>query len=429
MSNRTIQVDYLARVEGEGGLVIRIAGDKVKEVRLRIFEPPRFFEAFLRGRALVEVPDIVARICGICPVAYQMSSCHALERALGVRVEGPLRELRRLLYCGEWIESHVLHTFLLHAPDFLGYQDALAMARDHPDWVQRGLRMKKAGNALVTRIGGREIHPINVRVGGFYSLPERRQLLAQVDELRWGRDAAHASIEWLAGFEFPEFERDYEFVALRHPNEYPFNEGHIVSNRGLDIDVSEYENHFEEQHVEHANALHSIVKGRGDYHCGPLARFNLNFDRLTPTAQQAARAVGLVPPVRNPFRSLVVRAVETFWAFEEALRIIETWEPPAQSAVELPRRAGTGWGCTEAPRGILWHRYRVDADGLVEDARIVPPTSQNQKCIEADLFEMAPALAELPLSEATWRAEHAVRNYDPCISCATHFLRLRIERE
>jgi coenzyme F420-reducing hydrogenase alpha subunit len=429
MAHRTIKVDYLARVEGEGALTIRYKGKEPTEVRLRIFEPPRFFEAFLRGRAMGEAPDITARICGICPVAYQMSACHAIEKACGVQVGGSLRELRRLLYCGEWIESHVLHAFLLHAPDFLGFQDSLAMAKVHPEWVKRGLRMKKAGNAIVNTLGGREIHPINVRLGGFYRAPSKTELRALVDELEWGADASHAAILWMAAFPFPEFQRDYEFVALSHHAEYPFNEGRLVSSKGLDIEVSQYDDHFEELHVEHSNALHSVRCGGGDYLVGPLARFNLNFDRLTPGAQQAAREVGLVPPVTNPFKGLLVRMVETLYAYEEALRIIRSYEPPERPNVPVPARAGTGYSCTEAPRGILVHRYTLDAAGLIQDAKIVPPTSQNQKSIEADLFSMARELADLPLPDATWRAEQAVRNYDPCISCATHFLRLEIERE
>jgi len=429
MPHRTIKVDYLARVEGEGGLTIRYRDDQVQDVKLRIFEPPRFFEALLCGRSRLEAPDITARICGICPVAYQMSACHAIEAAADVQVPGPLRDLRRLLYCGEWIESHALHTFMLHAPDFLGYPDAVAMAQDHPEWVKRGLRMKKTGNALVTLVGGREIHPVNVRVGGFYRLPSQQDLHGLVAELEWGRDAARASVAWMAGFDFPDFERDYEFVALRHPGEYALNEGRIVSSKGLDSAVADYEAHFEEEHVEHSNALQSRRKDGGDYMCGPLARFNLNFDRLSPPAQEAARAAGLAVPCKNPFRGLVVRAVEMLWAFDEALRLIAAWEPPEHPYVEVPARAGRGCACTEAPRGILYHRYDVDDAGLIQEVKIVPPTAQNLKCIEADLWRMAPELAAMALEDATLRAEQAVRNYDPCISCATHFLRLDIVRE
>ena len=425
---RTVQVNYLARVEGEGGLYVKIRDNAVQDVQLRIFEPPRFFEAFLRGRAFTEAPDLTARICGICPVAYQMSACHALEDAAGVQVGGAIRELRRLLYCGEWIESHTLHIYMLHAPDFLGYPDAIALAKDYPEVVQRGLQLKKVGNALMALLGGREIHPINVRVGGFYRVPTRQDLAPLAERLLWARDAALATVRLVAGFSFPDFTGDYEFVALRHPTEYALNEGRLVSNRGLDIPVSAYEDHFVEQHVAHANALHSVLKARGAYFTGPLARYNLNFDRLSPLAQEAAREAGLGTWVNNPFQSIVVRAVETVYACDEALRIIAAYEPPALPAVPVEPRAATGYGCTEAPRGILYHRYEVDAQGLIRSAKIVPPTSQNQKTIEDDLRRFAGQYVQLSDSELQWRCEQAVRNYDPCISCATHFLQLTVDR-
>ncbi|MEZ4263753.1 MAG: nickel-dependent hydrogenase large subunit [Polyangiaceae bacterium] len=425
---RTIKVDTLARVEGEGSLLIRLEGGRAAQVELRIFEPPRFFEAFLRGRAQAEVPDITARICGICPVAYQMSSCHAIEDVAGVAVGGVLRALRRLLYCGEWVESHALHVFMLHAPDFLGYDDALAMAKDHPDVVRKGLRIKKAGNAIVAKLGGREIHPINVRVGGFYRVPTRDELRELLPEIAWAKGAAREALGWVAGFTFPAFERDYELVALRHPDEYPFCEGRIVSSKGIDIAVREFDDHFVEEQVAHSTALHARVRARGPYLCGPLARFNLDFDQLSDVARDAARAVGFEPPCLNPFKSILARCVEMVQALDEAERIIGAYTPPDRPFVDVAPRAGTGFGASEAPRGLLYHRYSVDDEGTITDARIVPPTSQNQKTIEDDLFAMADTLAALPHREATWRAEQAVRNYDPCISCSTHFLQLRVER-
>lgn len=421
---KTIKVDYLARVEGEGALTIKFKGKEVRSVELRIFEPPRLFEALLRGRSQLEVPDITARICGICPVAYQMSSCLALERALGVRVEGALRDLRRLLYCGEWIESHTLHVFMLHAPDFLGYPDVVAMARDHLEHVQRGLRIKKAGNAIVEKLGGRAIHPVNVRVGGFYRAPERRELAELLPELEWARAAIAEEARWIAGFELPDFERDYEFVAMTHPTEYAIDEGRIASSRGIDIDVADFEATFEEYQVPHSNALQARVKGRGEYFTGPLARFNLSSERLSPAAKEVAASIGLRAPCRNPFKGILVRAVEVFYAFDEAIRIIEGYTRPERSSVDVTPRVSEGHGCTEAPRGLLYHRYKVSADGLVTEARIVPPTSQNQLCIEGDLRAIAPRLVELSHEKATHLAEHTVRNYDPCISCATHFLKL-----
>jgi coenzyme F420-reducing hydrogenase alpha subunit len=426
---RTIRVDALARVEGEGALHVTVRGGAVSEVKLRIFEPPRFFEGLLRDRDYREAPDITARICGICPVAYQMSAVHALERAYGVAIDPGVRALRRLLYCGEWIESHALHVYMLHAPDFLGHESAIHMAKDHPLALQRGLQLKKAGNEIVATVGGREVHPINVRVGGFYRVPERGELRLLVDRLKWARDAALETVAWVAGFTYPEFEQDYEFVSLRHPSEYPMNEGRLVSNKGLDIDVAAYEEHFSEEQVPHSTALHSVHVGAGGYHVGPLARYSLNFDRLSPLAQRAAREAGLGPVCRNPFRSIVVRAVELVEACNEALRIIETYEPPEAPTAAVTHRAATGWACTEAPRGILYHRYRTDAAGLILEAKIVPPTAQNQKVIEQDLWRFVDSHLGLPEDVLAWRCEQAVRNYDPCISCAAHFLKLSMDRQ
>ncbi len=428
MSTKTIKVDYLARVEGEGAFSVKIRDNRVAEARLTIFEPPRFFEAFLRGRNYSEAPDITARICGICPVAYQMSAVHAMEQAFGVRVEGQLRALRRLLYCGEWIESHALHVYMLHAPDFLGYPDVMHMAQDHPEMVKRGLHMKKAGNALMAFLGGREIHPVNVRVGGFYRVPTRRAFEPLLEQLKWGREAAVETVRWVAQFSFPDFAPDYEFVALRHPEEYPLNEGRLVSNRGLDIPVDTYEEHFVEEHVSYSNALHSRLKERGAYFVGPLARYNLNFDRLSPLAQEAARAAGLGPACRNPFQSIIVRSVEILYAFDEAVRLIEQYEQPERPFVEMQPAAGIGCASTEAPRGILYHRYTLDDEGTIREARIIPPTSQNQKTIEDDLRQYVERHLDLDEERLTWQCEQVIRNYDPCISCATHFLKLQIER-
>ncbi len=424
MKSRTIKVDYLARVEGEGGLLVKVKNGQVTDVKFSIFEPPRFFEAFLRGRHFDEVADITSRICGICPIAYQMSAVHAIEDAFGVRVNGQLRALRRLIYCGEWIESHALHIFMLHAPDFLGYEDAIRMAKDHGDLVRNALRLKKIGNALVTLIGGREIHPVSVRVGGFYKVPEAADLRPIAEQLEWARDFAIEAVRFTSTLEFPEFDRDYEFVALRHPDEYPLNEGRLVSSKGLDIPVREYDLHFEEEHVAHSNALQSIMHGRGIYHVGPLARFALNADRLAPIAREAAARAGLGTICRNPFKSIIVRAVETVQACDEALRIIGQYEKPDRPAVDVHPSANAGHACTEAPRGILYHRYRIDAKGHVLDAKIVPPTAQNQRMIEDDLRQFAGARLETPTDKLTWQCEQAVRNYDPCISCATHVVTL-----
>jgi coenzyme F420-reducing hydrogenase alpha subunit len=425
---RTIRTDYLARVEGEGAMRVEIEDGRVVDVKLNIFEPPRFFEAFLRGRAFTEAPDITARICGICPVAYQMSSVQAMERIAGVEVDGQLRALRRLIYCGEWIESHALHVFMLHLPDFLGYESAVELARDQPDVVARALQLKKTGNELMAVVGGREVHPINVRIGGWYRAPRKPELAPLVEKLERARETALEAVRLTAGLDFPDYDCDYELVALDEPGEYPIDRGRIVSSAGLDIDVSDYDEHFVEEHVEWSNALHSRIVGRGSYLCGPLARFALAFDRLSPLARDAAGEAGLAPGERNPFRSIVVRSVEMVYAADEALRLISEYEEPDAPAVDVEPRAGVGWGATEAPRGLLYHRYELDAEGTILSAKIVPPTSQNQRTIEEDLRGVAERSLDLPEDELTLLCEQTIRNYDPCISCATHFLRLEVER-
>ena len=424
MRNKIIKVDSLARVEGEGAFTVEVRNGQVADVKLRIFEPPRFFEGLLRGRAYTEAPDLTARICGICPVAYQMTAVQAIESACGIAVEGPIRVWRRLLVCGEWIESHALHVHLLHAPDFLGYPDGLRMAKDHPEAVQRGLGIKKAGNDLLTLLGGREIHPINVRVGGCYRAPRKKELERLREQLCRAMEASMETVRWVAGLPFPNFERDYTFVSLRHVSEYPMNEGRIVSSGGLDVAVDAYEDHFIEEQVAHSHALHSVARAGGAYLVGPLARYNLNFDRLSPLAQEAAQSAGLGPVCRNPFQSIVVRSVEILYAFEEALRLLDCYEPPERPVVEVQPRAATGMSCTEAPRGLLYHRYRLDDQGLILDAKIVPPTSQNQKVMEDDLREVASRYLQLPHKELTWRCEQTIRNHDPCISCATHLVKM-----
>jgi coenzyme F420-reducing hydrogenase alpha subunit len=426
---RVLRTDYLARVEGEGAMYVRLEGREVAEVKLRIYEPPRFFEAFLRGRAFTEAPDITARICGICPVAYQTSAVRAMEDACGVAIdEGPLRDLRRLLYCGEWIESHSLHVYMLHAPDFLGYPGAVEMARDHREIVEQGLQMKKAGNLLMRVVGGREIHPVNVRVGGFYRVPRRDELAPLADPLERARETALATVRWTAQLPFPEVERAPELVALRDADGYPIDLGRIVSDRGIDSAPSGFDGLFAEEHVEHSNALHARVRARGPYLTGPLARYALASAQLRPLAREAAAEAGLGEVCRNPFRSIVVRAVELVQACDEALAIIARYERPDAPALAVQPRAGVGHGASEAPRGMLYHRYEIDAEGTILDARIVPPTSQNQLTIEADLREVVEQGIDLPDEQLAARCEQAIRNHDPCISCATHFLKLTVDR-
>jgi len=427
---RTLSVGALTRVEGEGALHVTLTDGIVDSVELNIYEPPRFFAAFLRGRAYTEPPDITARVCGICPVAYQISACNAIEDACGVTVDPELVALRRLLYCGEWIHSHALHIVLLHAPDFLGYPDGISLAKDRPEFIERGLSLKKAGNQLMEQIGGRSIHPINVRLGGFYSVPHRRDLRPLAEQLRRALDDALTMVRWVADFDFPDAEFDHELLALSHSESdshyYPIENGTIRRSAGADFTPAEFSNHVVESQVPHSTALQATLDGHR-YLTGPLARYSLNSAALSPLAREAATQARLGAVCRNPFRSIVVRAVEVVYAIEEALRIIDEYERPGRPFVNVPARAGVGHGVSEAPRGLLYHRYEISDDGLIKAATMVPPTAQNQGAIEHEMAELVAANLSLDDATLTSLCERAIRNHDPCISCSAHFLTLTID--
>ena len=424
---KTIQVAALARVEGEGGLYIAVKNGEAQEIRVNIYEPPRFFEGFLQGRFLQEVPDITARICGICPVAYQMSSVQALESALGITASADTQLVRDLLYCAEFIESHVLHIYMLQGPDLTGHESAISMAADAPEAVANALRSKKIGNNLLKAIGGRSIHPVNACVGGFYRWPKVEDLHALLPDLEWGLAHALETVRWAKTLPFPDFEVDYEYVAITNPDQYAILNGEIMSSKIGKISTDEFESTYLEKHVEHSNALHSYAKDGQPYMVGPLARFNLNFEQFGELAQQIAKEIDITPPLNNPYKGLIARAIETVEVYDRAIRLINAYQPGGASAQPLELKAGRGAAATEAPRGLLYHRYDIDDKGFIRHAQITPPTAQNLARMEADLWQLAPAVLTMEHEEATLTCEHLLRAYDPCISCATHFLKLTKE--
>jgi len=424
----SINVPMLARVEGEGALHLQIEDGRIEELRLQIYEPPRLFEKFLQGRHYTEVPDIVARICGICPVAYQMSAVQALEQIVAFTPNPWVRAMRRLMYCGEWIESHSLHIHLLAAPDYLGYDSAAAMARDYPDAVRRGLGLQLLGNDIIKLLGGRSVHPVGVRVGGFHHAPALAEVTALLTRLQNAVDDAAALITWVAGFDLPQQSQDFSTVAMRHSEEYPMNEGRLVSNAGLDIAVDGFSDHITEHQVPHSTALHALLQGQ-PYLVGPLARLNLNLDRVPESLAGILDSAGIKFPSHNMFHSMIARAAEIYLAITEAIAVLESYSYPDKPYSDVQMRAGSGYGCSEAPRGILWQHFQLDEQGLITRATIIPPTSQNQARIEADLHQSLQAFG-LDNSDEALRlhGEKVIRNYDPCISCATHFLKIDVKR-
>ncbi len=425
---KNIEIPALARVEGEGALYIRLEDGKINDIELNIYEPPRFFEGFLQGRFLQEVPDITARICGICPVAYQMSSVQALEKALHVQITPEIRALRRMLYDAEYIESHALHIYMLQAPDLLGHDSVLSLADVAPEVVKKALRLKKIGNQLLRAIGGRSVHPVNTCVGGFYRWPRIAAIKSLREDLIWGLEAAKETVRWATTLEFPELEiMDYEFVALTHDEEYAILEGEVLSSQEIKIPVEQFENRYLERHVKHSNALHSHTIDGTPYITGPLSRLNLNYDKLGQEASEILAEIDIKLPIRNPYKALIARAIELVEVYAEAIRLVDAYHPHGPSKMEFALREGEGMAASEAPRGLLYHRYIVNSNGSINHAYIVPPTAQNLARIEADLWKIAPQVINMPQDEASLACEHLVRSYDPCISCATHFLKLNIE--
>lgn len=427
-NNININVPILARVEGEGALTLSIRNNKIDSLALKIYEPPRLFEKFLETRSYTEVLDFVARICGICPVAYQMSAAHAIEQCFSVAPGPWVREMRRLFYCGEWIESHSLHVHLLAAPDFLGFQNAADMAKAYPDQVKMGLRLQAFGNALIKLLGARSVHPVGACVGGFYRAPSLAAVKQLLKAAKARVEDCVALITWLASLKLPDNSHDFTCVSLYHPHEYPMNEGLIISDKGLKITAAEYAQHFKEFQVPYSTALHSTLN-EASYLVGPLARVNNCFGHLPKEIHLLLQKLGIHFPTHNMFHSIIARAVEIYYGVLEAIRILENYSLPEKSVVAVTPKKGEGFGATEAPRGLLWHHYQFDQEGNVNFARIVPPTSQNQARMEADLRYSIEKFG-LHQSEEAIRAqsEMVIRNYDPCISCSTHFLTLHIAR-
>lgn len=431
MSTDTIKINVpvLARVEGEGALDLTIENRQITDLKLRIYEPPRYFEKFLEGRNYYDVPDTVARICGICPVAYQMSASRAIESIFGITVTPWIRAMRRVFYCGEWLQSHSLHIHLLAAPDFLGYNSVIEMSAQYGDEVRRGLKLQALGNELIALFGARSVHPVGVKIGGFSRAPDQSKVDELLPRITAAKQDAVDLIHWLETLELPDDKQDFVSVALHHDDEYPLNEGRLISDSGLDIPINEFENHFREMHVDHSTALHCLFDGK-PYLVGPLARLNLNADQLPEEVKAVVQSLKTRFPSKNMFHSIIARAIEIHFALVEAERLLGHYQPTEEPCMSVEAKAGTGYGCTEAPRGFLWHRYDMDENGCVSKAVIVPPTSQNQPRIEQDLKNSLISFGlDNEKHDLQLHAEKVIRNYDPCISCATHFLNLKLVRD
>jgi len=421
--DREIEVGYIARVEGQGSLEIRVSSGKVDELRFDIFEPPKFFEAFLIGRHCSEVHELTSRICGICPVPHQITALRAVENALGIHIGEQTRDLRKLMNYGCHIQSHILNLYFLAAPDYLGYESLFPMVKEHLEVVKRALRLKKLGNDLIELIGARAIHPTSAVVNGFTKIPERGDMELMRKRLVDAKQDACDTVEFVSSWKMPDFSRESEHVALSASGEFAINEGLLVSTEGMRIEEDKYREYVKESQVDYSWAKHSRIAGRGSFLVGPLARVNLNLDKLSHDAKKLAKEIGFEVPNFNPFMAHVARALEVVNAIDDCIEIIDR-VPLREEDRSYQVKSGTGFAVTEAPRGILYHSYEIGDDGSVKKADIVTPTAQNARNIENDLRALVPSMADLTNEDATLSCEMLVRAYDPCISCSVHYVNL-----
>lgn len=423
---KTIKIDYLARVEGEGGFLIEIRDGRLERLNVHIFEAPRFFEAFLKGRNYSDVIDFTARICGICPVAYQMSAVHAIEKIFGVTVTDPIKDLRRLMYCAEWISSHSLHIYLLQGPDFYDLESAW-FSKEYLPIAKRGLRFKKLGNEILALMGGRSVHPVSVVVGGFSSVPRKKDLLLLKEDILSAYEESLEGIMWASNLRFNDNIMDAEFVSLVNKEEYPINYGDVASNKGLNVSQDEFLDIIQEHQIQYSTALHSGIKRDNfitPYIVGPISRLNLNHDRLPSEIKDVLKNSGIELPLKNTHMSIIARSVELSYALYEILRLIDKYEEIDKPSVEFEPKEGQSTWITEAPRGILIHNYKIDVHGNVKACRLIPPTSQNMANVERDIANFVIQNINKPSEYLKKEVEKIIRSYDPCISCSVHLVKV-----
>ena len=430
-SNREfeIRVQHLARVEGEGGVWVRVKNGRIEYVEVNIFEPPRFFEAFLRGRFYLEAPDLTARICGICPLAYVMAASRAMEKILGIEVSQELEKLRKIAFFGEWIESHVLHFAFLHAPDFLGYSSAFEMAKDHPQFVKDAVAVRAWGNKAIEVIGGRAVHPIGFRVGGLHRIIRKEELQSLLKDFDEVEKKAKNLLEFVLNLPIPEIEYDFVTMSLKGDKEYPIMKGIVANNLGGRFPEDDFEKNVQVEQKIYSNALHYRLKNGKPYITGPIARFNLNYDLLAPEVKDILEKAGYKAPLKNTYQSIIARAAETYHSALEIRRLIEEYSEPSQPYIEEEVKAGEGAAIVEAPRGMLYHFYRIDGKGAILYANIVPPTAQNYAAMEEDILKVEDLILKGPQEKAQAIVETTIRNYDPCISCSVHAIKLKMIEE
>lgn len=426
MKDVKLEIHDVTRVEGHGDIIVDVQAGEIKELKLAITESPRFYEALLLGRKWYEAAHITCRICGICSVGHTSASLQAMESALGVQVSEQTRLLRQLALVGEILQSHYLHVFYLVAPDLLGVPSVLPLVQTHPDVVRMALRLKRLANDICCTVAGRHIHPCALKIKALSHIPRAEDLLALRQRLLDSVADLHTAVKLLQSLPLPQFEREMEFLALYHPQEYAFYRGEVIrSSHGDQTPITDYRRKVREHVVAHSHAKHASTEV-GPYMVGALARYNLNHAQLRPEAQEVAAALGLRPVCYNPYFNTVAQVVECAQCTLDGIGYIDRLVALGlhEEDLTVAVRAGRGVGASEVPRGTLYHEYEVDDDGTITDCNLVIPTAQNLSNIEQDMRALVPQLLTRSEQEIALHLEMLVRAYDPCISCATHLLKV-----
>jgi len=421
MSEKIINVDYIARVEGQGAINIDInKNGKIENLQFKIFEPPRFFESFLIGRRYDELMELTSRICGICPVAHQITALRAVENAMNIQVSDQTRQLRKLIAISAHIQSNVLSMFFLSLPDLMGYESLIAMTKEHIDIVKMGLSLKKLGNDITQIIGGRSVHPVTMIVGGFSSIPNKNKFEEIFKKLLDAKKDAFDTYKLFSNLKIPDFSRKCEHIAISKPKQYAINEGRFISTSGLNIDEINYRNHIYEKQKPYSTALYSYIKKRDSFMVGPLPRVNLNWKQMSYDARNAVITSVVKFPNFNPFVSHLARSIELIHDIDECIDIIRGLSYKEEKPSNIVCKSGFGAAITEAPRGSLYHSYTFDNNGIVKKADIVPPTAHNAYNVEKDMTNFVQKIIDSPMDEISLKCEMLIRAYDPCISCSSH---------
>ncbi|MBN2422580.1 Ni/Fe hydrogenase subunit alpha [Candidatus Woesearchaeota archaeon] len=424
----TIKLDHISKIEGHADLNLKIEDNQLKELSLDGVEGARYFEGFLKGRKYDEVHHIVSRICGVCSQSHLLCSLKAIENALNVELTPQAKILRKLILYGSVLQSHVLHLFFLALPDFLGYESAIAMAEKYANEVKMALKLKKLANDICTTIGGRDVHCVTPLVGGFSKLPEKQKLDDLLERLREARPEMLAAFKLLTTLQIPEFERKTEYVSLQDNNEYAFYEGRIVSSGGINVEQRDYKTVFNESVKDTSSAKFVSTTSNMPFFVGSLSRVNINYDKLNDSAKHAVQEAGLIFPNYNPFMNNIAQAIELIHLTDECIKLLENLNLQQEEPVKYEIKAGHGIAALEVPRGTVYHEYEIDDRGFIQKANIIAPTTQNLNNIEKDLWQFIPGILDKEEKEVITEIEKLIRAYDPCLSCAAHFLRLKIER-